>query len=52
MKHEIVTHSTFEVVEQLEEEQIDLKVVRWVAGEGEPPACAWRIDSQAAAGSL
>ena len=38
MSDEIVTHSTVEVVEQLEEEQIDLKVVRWVAGEGEPPA--------------
>ncbi len=32
------TQSTAEVVEQLEEEQIDLKVVRWVAGEGEPSA--------------
>jgi len=31
------TQSTAEVVEQLEEEQIDLKVVRWIAGEeGEP----------------
>lgn len=36
MKDELTTQSTAEVVEQLEEEQIDLKVVRWVAGEGEP----------------
>ena len=38
MIDETKTQSTAEVVEQLEEEQIDLKVVRWVAGEGEPPA--------------
>jgi diguanylate cyclase (GGDEF)-like protein len=31
-----VTPSAAEVVEQLEEQQIDLRIVRWVAGEGEP----------------
>lgn len=36
MKDELTTQSTAEVVEQLEEVQIDLKVVHWVAGEGEP----------------
>ena len=38
MKDEIGTDSTVEVVEQLEDEQIDLEVVRWVAGEDGPPA--------------
>ena len=31
-----MTPSAAEVVEQLEEQQIDLRIVRWVAGEGEP----------------
>jgi hypothetical protein len=38
MKDAIGSDSTVEAVERLEEEQIDLKVVRWVAGEREPPA--------------
>ena len=36
MKDENSFQITAEVVEQLEEEQIDLQVVRWVAGEGVP----------------
>lgn len=36
MDEESKMQDTAEVVEQLEEEQIDLKVVRWAAGEGKP----------------
>ena len=45
MQDEARIQITNEVVEQLEEEQIDLQVVRWVAGEGVPlPSQKQRLD--------